>query len=141
MPILTEEHKRKLEAKISALENLTSAEFKIIMCKHAWLGVKRKAARLFKQYHLDRTKERNAVLLLIVESDKELLIYGDTGIRQESTTDHWALVRDSILEEFKKDEYYTGLSVGIEMIAENLIQHFPADASNSNEVSNEIIFI
>jgi len=141
MPILNQQEIRNLETKISALETMTSAEFKIIICKNAWLGIKHKAFQVFKKYGLDKTQENNAVLLLIVEKDKEILIYGDTGIHKKSSTDHWPSVRDTILEEFKKADYYTGLASGIEMIAANLIEHFPAKKSNENEVSNEIIFI
>ena len=141
MSILNQEDIHKLEAKISVLETMTSAEFKIIICKQAWLGIKRKASQLFKKYDLDKTKESNAVLLLIVEKDKELLIYGDTGIHKKSSIDHWPSVRDVIIKEFRNNDYYTGLSTGIEMIAANLIEHFPAEMNNENEVSNEIIFI
>jgi uncharacterized membrane protein YgcG len=84
MSILNQEDIRKLEVKISALETMTSAEFKIIICNHAWLGIKHKASQLFKKYGLDKTQERNAVLLLVVAKDKELLIYGDTGIHEKS---------------------------------------------------------
>jgi uncharacterized membrane protein len=141
MSILNPEDINKLEAKISALEKLTSAELKIIFCRHAWLGLHQKASQLFKNYKLDKNQERNTVLILVVEQHKELLIYGDTGIHQLSPTQHWPLVRDAILEEFKNKEYYIGLSKGIEMIAANLIAHFPTDKTNRNEVSNEIIFI
>jgi uncharacterized membrane protein len=141
MSILNPEDINKLEAKISALEKLTSAEFKIIFCRHAWLGLNRKASQLFKKYKLDKSQERNTVLILIVEQHKELLIYGDIGIYQRSPTQHWPLARDAILKEFINKEYYIGLSKGIEMIATNLIEHFPADKTNRNEVSNEIIFI
>mgnify|MGYP000591919367 CR=1 FL=1 len=141
MSLLTEGETHKLEAKISALEELTSAEFKIIFCQHAWSGIQRKAEKLFKKYGLDKTRERNAVLLLIVEKDRELLIYGDEGIHKKSSTEHWPAVRDAILDDFCSGDYYTGLSTGIEMVAENLMRHFPTDDNNQNEVSNEILFI
>jgi len=140
MSLLNETERRKLEAKIGAMENLTSAEFKIVICDRAWIGSKRKAARLFKKYGLDRTTERNAVLLLVLTKDRELVLFGDKGIYQKSTTQHWPAVRNAIIEEFKKDEYYVGLSIGIEMIAENLIQHFPGDNETDREISNEIIY-
>jgi len=141
MSILSKEEIQKIEAKITTLETMTSAEFKIIICKNAWMGIKRKAYKLFKKYNLDKTKEKNAVLLLVVEKSKELLIYGDQGIHKKSSTNHWTLVRDVILNDFKNDNFYAGLSSGIEMIATNLIEHFPANKDNKNEVSNEIIFI
>ena len=140
MSLLTQDEIHKLESKIRVLETRTSAEFKIIFCQHAWTGIKRKAKQLFKKYGLDKTQDRNAVLLLIVEQDRELLIYGDEGIHKKSATEHWPAVRDAILENFGRREYYIGLSAGIEMIAENLTEHFPAQVDNQNEVSNEIIF-
>ena len=42
MPLLTQHEIHKLEAKISELESMTSAEFKIIFCQHAWTGIQRK---------------------------------------------------------------------------------------------------
>ncbi len=141
MSLLTKDEIHKLELKVHTLERMTSAEFKIIFCKHAWMGIKRKAAKLFKEYELDKTRERNAVLLLVAEKDKELLIFGDEGIHQKSSIEHWPAVRDSIIDSFRNSDYYAGLSTGIEMVAENLIQHFPAGEDNCNEVSNEILFI
>lgn len=141
MALLTQSEVQKLEAKISALEKLTSAEFKIIFCQHAWTGIQRKAEKLFKKYGLHKTRERNAVLLLIVEHDRELLIYGDEGIHQKSSTEHWPAVRDAMINDFRRDNFYTGISTGIEMVVKNLMQHFPADDNNQNEVSNEILFI
>jgi len=140
MSILNDEEKRKLEAKISAAEKLTSAEFKIVISNRAWFGAQNKAAALFKKLGLYKTAERNAVLLLVLVKDKELLLYGDEGIYQKSSTEHWPDVRDVILKEFKDDGYYVGLSAGVDMIAENLMQHFPHKESQGNEISNEIIF-
>lgn len=131
----------KLELKIKALEAMTSAEFKIIFCKHAWLGIKRKASQLFKKYQLDQTKDRNSVLLLVVEKDREIAIVGDVGINEISPNEHWSVVRDAILSDFKREHYYVGLSTGLDLIASNLVESFPTDENNHNEVSNAIIFI
>jgi len=141
MPLLTQHEIHKLEAKISELESMTSAEFKIIFCQHTWTGIQRKGEKLFNKYGLNKTRERNTVLLLIVEKDRELLIYGDEGINEKSSTEHWPAVRDAILDDFHRGDYYIGLSTGIGMIAENLMRHFPSDDTNNNEVSNEILFV
>ncbi len=141
MPLLTQDEIHKLEAKISTLETLTSAEFKIVFCQHAWAGIQHKAEKIFKKYRLDKTRERNTVLLLIAQKDRELLIYGDEGIHQRSSTEHWPAVRDAIINDFRCGDFYTGISTGIEMVAENLMQHFPVTDDNHNEVSNEILFV
>ena len=141
MSLLKQSEIAKLELKIKTLETMTSAEFKIIFCKHAWLGVKHKAGQLFKKYQLDKTKDRNSVLLLVVEEDREIAIFGDVGINEKSSTEHWSVITDAILSDFKSESYYIGLSTGLDLIASNLVERFPTDESNHNEVSNAIIFV
>ena len=138
--ILSEEDVQHLEMKIAAAEQLTSAEFKIIVARRAWFGTRKKAIKLFKKYKLDKTQSRNAVLLLVLEKDKQLLIYGDEGIHNKVGTGRWELIRDEVLAEFRKGEYAVGLGLGIHLVADSLIEHFPLEAHRVNEVSNEIIF-
>ena len=138
--ILSKEEVQHLEMKIAAAEQLTSAEFKIIIAGHAWFGARKKAIKLFKKYALDKTQARNAVLLLVLEKDRQLLIYGDEGIHKKVGTERWELIRDEVLTEFSKGEYALGLGLGIHLVADSLIEHFPANEHHANEVSNEIIF-
>lgn len=130
---------KKLEEKIAALETMTSAEFKVIICAHAWFGLKRKARKLFKKYKLDRTVERNAVLLLIVEKDREFLIYGDEGIHQKVGQGFWLNVKSEMLKPLKQGDIAAGISIGLHMLADILEEHFPYK-DDTNEISNHIIF-
>ena len=138
--ILSKEDVQHLEMKIAAAEQLTSAELKIIVARHAWFGARKKAIKLFKKYSLDKTKSRNAVLILVLEKDRQLLIYGDEGIHNKVGTGRWELIRDEVLAEFSKGEYAVGLGLGIHLVADSLIEFFPANENHTNEVSNEIIF-
>jgi len=138
--ILSKEDTQHLEMKIAAAEQLTSAEFKIIIAKRAWFGARKKAIKLFKKYQLDKTRERNAVLLLVLEKDRQLLIYADEGIHTKVGIGRWELIRDEVLAEFSKNEYVEGLGLGIHLIVDSLVEHYPAPEHHINEVSNEIIF-
>ncbi len=140
MALLTKEEIRKIESKIEAAEKQTSAEFKVIIAGRAWFGFKKKARRLFRKYKLDRTKDRNAVLLLILEKDRRILIYGDEGIHEKVGTAHWEMIRDLVLDNFKQGDFAEGLALGIHLIADSLIEFFPASENQTNEISNEIIF-
>jgi uncharacterized membrane protein len=140
MGFLSADELRRIELKIAAAEMLTSAEFKIIITKHAWFGLKKKAIRLFKKYHLHKTENRNAVLILIVEKDQQLLIYGDEGIHSKVGTAHWEAIRDAMLDHFKQGKYADGLALGIFLLADCLAEHFPANRDQYNRLSNEIIF-
>ncbi len=140
MALLTSIEIQHLETKIAAAEKLTSAEFKIIIAKRAWFGFRKKAIRLFKKYNLHQTKQRNAVLLLILEKDQQLLIYGDEEIHQKVGNAGWEAICEEVIAEFKCGEYALGIALGLHLITDNLVEHFPALEKKTNEVSNEIIF-
>ena len=130
---------KKLELKIASVEEMTSAEFKIIICAHAWLGLQRKARKLFKKYGLENTAERNSVLVLLAEKDREFLIFGDEGVHQKVGEGFWLNVKEEMLKYFKQGNIAEGLSLGLHLLADILIEEFPRKESK-NEISNKIIF-
>ena len=140
MGFLSADELRRIELKIAAAEMLTSAEFKIIIARHSWFGMKKQAIRLFKKYRLHETEKRNAVLVLIVEKDQQLLIYGDEGVHSKVGTAHWEAIRDVMLDHFRQGNYAEGISTGIFLLADTLAEHFPADRDQYKRLSNEIIF-
>lgn len=140
MEFLTADELRRIELKIAAAEMLTSAEFKIIIAKHAWFGLKKKAQRLFRKYHLHKTEKHNAVLILVIEKDRQLLIYGDEGIHNKVGTAHWEIIRDTMLDNFRQEKFSEGIELGTFLLANSLAEHFPADRNQRNRLSNEIIF-
>jgi uncharacterized membrane protein len=137
--VLNPEEIKKIETKIAAVESMTSTEFKIIICSHAWMGLKRKAHKLFIKHGLDKTKERNAVLILWVEKDREFLIYGDEGIHSKVGENFWLEVRDQMLVSIKESGIPAGLSMGLHLLADILAEHFPS-TEEVDELSNKIIF-
>lgn len=140
MALLTDEEIRRIELKIEAAERLTAAEFKVIIARRAWFGFRKKAKRLFRKYKLDQTKDRNSVLLLILEKDRRILIYGDEGIHRKVGTAHWETIRDTVLDNFKQGDFAEGIALGIHLIADSLIHYFPASENQTNEISNKLIF-
>ena len=140
MGFLSADELRRIQLKIAAAEMLTSVEFKIIITKHAWFGLKNKAIRLFKKYHLHKTEKHNAVLILIVEKDQQLLVFGDTGIHSKVGTARWETIRDAMLAHFKQGKHADGLGLGVCLLADCLAEHYPADRDQYNRLSNEIIF-
>lgn len=137
--MLNQQEQQKLEAKIAAVELMTSAEFKIIICQHAWFGLKRKAKQLFKKYKLDQTAERNAVLIVLAEKDHEFLIYGDEGIHKLVGEGFWLNIKEKMQSYFKQGDIAGGLSIGLHMLADIMAEHFPK-TDDENEICNTIIF-
>lgn len=131
---------RKIEQKIAAIETLTSAEFKVIICQRNWLSLKHKAHRLFRKYQLNQLSENNGVLILLVKRERELLLYGAEGIHSKVEKDFWQKTHQIMVNMFEKQGVAQGLSLGLHILGEELAKHFPRQTNQLNKVSNEIIF-
>ena len=126
MALLSAEDIQRLDAKIDALRQMTSADLRVAITRTTWLGINRKARKIFDEHALARTPERNAVLIVVDPKSRELAIYGDEGISSRTDETLWDDVRDAIVAEFRAGRMADGLSVGIRMLGEELIRLYPA---------------
>jgi uncharacterized membrane protein len=136
---LSPEEKREVEATIRQAEQKTSAEIKLVLTSHCWGDIWDKAGKIFRERGLHRTQERNAVLILLVTKNRELLIYGDEGIHRKAGQSLWDGVKDQMLAEFRKDDFAAGLKLGIESIGRKLSEHFPPRADDVNEIPDTVV--
>ncbi len=130
----------RIEAKIASAERLTSAEIRVVLTRSSWLGIKAKARQLFRKHGLDKTAERNAVLVLVDTRSREVLVYGDEGVDSRVDQEFWNDVRDGMVDEFRQGRLAVGLSTGIRMIGEKLSRLFPPKPDDVDEIPNALIF-
>ena len=139
-PPLSPEEIERLQAKIAAAEQMTAAEIRVALTRSSWLGIRRKAQSIFKKHGLDKTAERNAVMILVDTRSRELLIYGDEGVDSRVEPHFWDDIRDDMLDEFRGGHLADGLALGIGRVAEKLATLFPSVDSDRNELANELLF-
>jgi uncharacterized membrane protein len=125
-------------AAIANAELQTSAEIKLIVCRYNWTNIRDKARRLFHKHGLHKTEQRNAVLILIVTTNREFLVFGDSGITKKVGVDFWVSARDAMQNHFRADRVGEGMQQGIEIIAKSLSEHFPRLAGDKNELPDEV---
>ena len=135
----TPDEREGIVTAIEKAERATSAEIKLIVLGRSRGDIKQTAVQLFQEHNLDKTQLRNAVLILLVISSREFLIYGDEGIHQKVGQTFWDDVKELMLENFQKGEFGIGLQVGINRIGEKLKQHFPCLQGDINEIDDGII--
>lgn len=123
---------------IKKAEKGTSAEIKLVIVRHCWGDIKDKAAKIFRKNSLDNTKERNCVMIMLVLTNREFLIYGDEGIHKHVGQNFWDDTKNTMLEYFKNDEFGKGIACGIESIGEKLHNFYPYRKDDINEISDEI---
>jgi uncharacterized membrane protein len=129
----------KIAASVAAAEQRTSAEIKIVILRYCWRDLREKARLLFHKHNLHRTRDRNAVMILLVLVNREFLVYGDSGIHEKVPDNFWLTVRDAMQEEFQAGKLVEGLCVGIARVGAELATHFPRSDSDVNEISDTVI--
>jgi uncharacterized membrane protein len=137
---LSEAETAAVGAAIRQAEQSTAAEVKVVLARHCWGNIKTKARRIFGELGLDRTAQRNCVLLLLVVSNREFLIYGDQGIHEKVGQGFWDDVCWQMLDAFRRKQFADGICQGVRRVGEKLAQHFPHQRDDVNEISNEIVY-
>ncbi len=135
---LTAEESNRVAAAVTEAERNTSAEIKVVTVRHSWNRIHVKAARTFKKLGLHKHKDRSGVLILIVTTNREFLIYGDQGIHEKVRQEFWDDVRNEMQARFAEDRFADGLVAGIQKIGEKLAAHFPRRPGDRNEISDKV---
>jgi uncharacterized membrane protein len=130
----------RVTAKIAGAEQMTSAEIKVVIVRQCWTDLRKKARKIFKKHGLDKTAGRNCVLIALVTTNRELLIYGDRGIHEKVGQHFWDEARNAMIAKFKEDEFGEGLSAGIHLVGQKLAPLFPYQEGDVDEISNEVVF-
>ena len=136
---LTEDDSERIANAIKETESRTSAEIKFVIVRHCWTDIKRKAAEIFKRYDLDKTEQRNCLLILLVTANREFLIYGDQGIHEKVGQDFWEDTSSLMMNKFKEGAFGDGICEAIKLVGEKLACHFPYQADDTNEISDEVV--
>ena len=139
---LTALENTRVENAIRTAETKTSAEIRLAFIRHAWGDPHTKALQVFHDLGLTNTNARNAVLILLITANRELVIYGDKGIDRLVAEDLWQSACTEMISHFKEDEIAAGLTAGIEMIGEQLGVHFPySRGKDENELPDEVAHV
>lgn len=129
----------EIEKAVEESEKRTNAEIKPVILNYCWGNLHKKAQFIFEKYKLHETKERNAVMILLIVKNREFLIYGDEGITQKVGVDFWVEVKDEMTGFFRQGNFLKGMLEGIERAGEKLAEYFPPTEDDINELSNEVI--
>jgi uncharacterized membrane protein len=100
-----------------------------------------RAAEIFFALQMDRTADRNGVLVYVATKDRQLAVLGDEGIHKIVGTEFWMKEVKEMIDEFHADHYATGIAKVVMEIGEALKTHFPYDGQKDrNELPDDIVF-
>lgn len=139
--LLSASDKQLLVQAIQTAEKTTSGEIRVFVESHLnKVDALTRAQQIFIKNKMQKTEQRNGVLLYVALEDKKLAVFGDQGIHEKVGDTYWNQQVQIMLSHFKSENYVTGLTEVILAIGEALTSHFPYDRSNDvNELSDEIM--
>ena len=138
----TDAEKQRVVDAIRKAEKRTSGEVRVFVeSKNSYVDPMDRAAEIFYNLKMDKTDERNAVLLYIAINDKELALFGDEGIYKATGEEFWNASVKSMLTEITADDIIGGMVHCISTIGETLHEKFPYNKlEDKNELPDEIVF-
>ena len=123
-------------------ERMTSGEVRVFVeSKCSYMDAIDRAAELFFNLQMQKTDDRNAVLIYIAMGDHQLAVFGDEGIHKKVGNEYWNTEVKKMITNFNRDNYAEGISEVVKDIGEALTKHFPYNNdTDKNELPDEIVF-
>lgn len=132
----------KIVQAIRTAEESTSGEIRVfIESRCRFVDALDRATEIFLKLEMQKTRERNAVLVYVALRDRQLALYGDEGIHQKLGNTYWNNAVKKMISHFNTENYAEGISQCVHEAGEALRYHFPFDRNtDKNELPDEIVF-
>ncbi len=126
-------------AAIAAAEQKSSGEIRVFIAHRHVDDVMAAAWKQFQQLGMEKTKNRNGVLLYFAPRARQFAVVGDQGIHEKCGPAFWQDVSTAMTHQLKQGKYTEAVVEAVTRVGDLLAQHFPPDPDNPNELSNEIV--
>lgn len=128
----------RIVAAIATAEARTSGEIRVYVSDRAVHDAFAAARKRFKKLGMEKTKERNGVLIYVAPRHRHFAVVGDNGIDAKCGEGFWTELIAPMTGYFKAGDFTAGLLAAIEKTGALLARHFPRRPDDVNELSNEI---
>jgi uncharacterized membrane protein len=97
------------------------------------------AEKKFHRLGMQRTADRNAVLIFIAPRVHKFAVVGDKAIHEKCGESYWQRVVDLMREHFHNERFSDALVEAIRDVGSVLTEHFPKRSTSSTELPDEIV--
>lgn len=128
----------RVVAAIAAAEQRTSGEIRVLLARHPAADPVAAAQRHFTRLGMNRTQDRNGVLIFLAARSRTFAIVGDMGVHEKCGDAFWQELTTVMAGYFQRGDFTGGLVHGIERAGALLAEHFPRAGHDRNELSDGI---
>lgn len=133
---ITPESKSRIEEAIRLAENGTSCELRVHLENKCPEDVMDRAAFIFAELDMHKTRFRNGVVIYIALEDRKVAILGDAGINECMEPNSWEHIRNRMIHYFKENNLEAGIIEAIKLVGEKIQHFFPIQKDDRNELPN-----
>lgn len=127
-----------LVAAIRAAEQKTSGEVRVFISHKNVADAVAAAQAEFERLGMTRTRQRNGVLIFVAPSARKFAVIGDTAVHERCGAEFWRVLAAEMSGHFQRGEFTSGIQHGIAKAGELLAGHFPRQADDRNELSDQV---
>jgi uncharacterized membrane protein len=141
-PFFSEEERKDIVEAVKSAEKRTSGEIRVyVESKCPFMDAIDRAEQVFFKLEMQKTDDRNAVLVYAALKDRQLAVFGDAGIHRKVGDEYWNTVVKKMISNFNRNNYADGIRQCVIDIGEALHEHFPYDNdTDKNELPDDIVF-
>jgi uncharacterized membrane protein len=88
---------------------------------------------------MQKTRERNAVLIFVAPREQKFAVIGDEGIHQKCGELFWQELVAKMRGHFQQEEFTDALVEAIESTGRLLGRYFPKSSDHGNELPDSIV--
>jgi uncharacterized membrane protein len=136
----SEAQQAAIMAAIAEAEKETSGEIRLHVENKCEGHVLDRAAHLFAELEMHKTKLRNGVLFYLAIADHRFAVIGDAGINAAVPANFWDDIKIKMQGKFRSGNFIDGLTEGILMAGNQLKERFPFSDADENELPDRISF-
>ena len=87
---------------------------------------------------MDRTPERNGVLIFLAARSRNFAVVGDRGVQEKCGDIFWTELAAAMSDYFKRGDFTAGIIHGVDRAGELLAAHFPRTDGGANQLPDTI---
>ena len=123
---------------IAKAELQSSGEIRVFISEHEVADALAEAKKQFTGLGMEKTAERNGVLIYIAPKSQMFAVVGDSGVHAKCGEHFWDATATQMRSLLKEGKFTEALISAIQSIGEVLKQHFPRGSDDRNELPNQI---
>jgi uncharacterized membrane protein len=128
----------KVTATIAEAERKSSGEIRVFVSNEKPSDTLAAAAAQFLKLGMEKTRERNGVLIFFAPKLQQVAVVGDQGIDARCGLDFWQRITAEITAHLKAGEFTEAVVDAVTHVGDALAKHFPRSPDDRNELPNQI---